>query len=378
MARVAVKPELIRWAQERSGLSVEDLRSAFGRLVDWENGSAQPTLKQLEKFAKKTYTPLGYFFLEKPPQENLNLKDFRTLKGGTPRRPSPALLDTIHTMRRRQDWMREHLEEMGDDQLRFINSATSGDSPIETAHRMREQLGWTTEKSRSVANWAKALTNLCSSIEDSRIMVMFNGVVGNNTSRKLNVSEFRGFVLCDDFAPLIFVNNKDAKSAQMFTLAHELAHLWLGESGVFDLPELEPKNDDVERWCNRVAAEFLVPAAELLDFWPRVENIAKPFERIAKEFKVSQIVAARRVLDLKLISKPEFSEFYRLCISHEEKTSESSGGDFYRTQDKRLGRLFPEMVIQAARAGELLYRDAFNLTGLSSQTLDKFANHLGV
>ena len=165
MTRVAVKPEFFLWAQERSGLSGDALRKTFDQLDHWQNGDRQPTLRQLEKFARTTYTPLGYFFLDKPPHEELGLTDFRTFGGKAPRRPSPALLDTIHAMTRRQDWLREHLESSGADRLQFIGSATTGDSPIAIARQMRQHLGWHPEKSRSAESWSKALSQLCQAIE---------------------------------------------------------------------------------------------------------------------------------------------------------------------------------------------------------------------
>jgi Zn-dependent peptidase ImmA (M78 family) len=120
--------------------------------------------------------------------------------------------------------------------------------------------------------------------EAAGVFVVTNGIVGNNTHRKLDVDEFRGFVLVDDLAPFIFINGADGKAAQMFTLAHELAHVWCGQSGVFDLRDLQPTGDDVEQVCNKIAAEFLAPAGELRNVWPRARQAAEPFQALALHF----------------------------------------------------------------------------------------------
>jgi Zn-dependent peptidase ImmA (M78 family) len=204
--------------------------------------------------------------------------------------------------------------------------------------------------------------------------------VGNNNRRKLEPEEFRGFILPDEYAPLIFVNGADGKAAQMFTLAHELGHLWLGRGGVFNLIALQPVEDEVEKFCNRIAAEFLIPAAELRASWTEAAQTEEPFQTLAQRFKVSPVVGARRALDLGLISPSDFSEFYRHYQEDERRQAASrpSGGDFYATQEARLGRRFGEAVIRAAREGRLLYREAYQLTGLFGQTFDRFAKGLGV
>ena len=143
-------------------------------------------------------------------------------------------------------------------------------------------------------------------VDNIRVIVVVNGVVGNNTHRRLNVDEFRGFVLIDEYAPLIFINGADGKAAQMFTLAHELAHIWFGVSAAFDLQTLQPANNEVEVACNLVAAEFLVPEKELKNMWPTACKNPQRFQALARYFKVSEIVVARRALDLKMITREDY------------------------------------------------------------------------
>ncbi|HUO06617.1 MAG TPA: ImmA/IrrE family metallo-endopeptidase [Candidatus Binataceae bacterium] len=341
-------------------------------------GKSQPTLSQLEKFARQTRTPLGYLFLTEPPEERLPIPHFRTLGNGHPHRPSPDLLETVYTMERRQEWMREYLIQEGQEPLHFVRSAKLNDKPQNVAKEMHDVLGLEHGWAARQATWTDALRELRSRLEGASILVVVNGIVGNNTHRKLDPAEFRGFVLVDDYAPLVFVNGTDAKAAQMFTLAHELAHLWLGSSAAFDLRELQPADDETERSCNRIAAEFLVPESELRTFWPSARQDPERFQMIARRFKVSELVAARRALDLELIRKTEFHDFYQSYLENERRqtSKQPSGGDFYANQNFRIGRLFAETVVRAAKEGKLLYRDAYQLTGLSGSTFDHYAEKL--
>lgn len=379
MQTLNVNHELIRWALERSGRSVEGLARQFPKLGKWESGESQPTLKQLEALSKKTLTPLGYFFLPEPPQEKLPIPDFRTVSDRPLGSTSPNLIDTLHTMQRRQTWMRDYLVDCGQDPLPFIASATLRESPPAVAQQIRRVLGTSDGWASNHGTWTDALRHLREAIENAGVLVAINGVVGNDTHRKLDTEEFRGFVLMDSYAPLVFVNGSDAKSAQMFTLAHELAHLWVGESALFNLPNMEPSEFAVEQFCNKVAAEFLVPAREFEDFWPHANQDAEPFQSIARHFKVSPIVAARRAQDLGLIQRAEFLTFFRAYQDDERRKAARviGGGDFYQNQNVRLGKRFARAVALAAKEGRLLYRDAYRLTDLHGSTFDKYAKALG-
>jgi Zn-dependent peptidase ImmA (M78 family) len=206
-----------------------------------------------------------------------------------------------------------------------------------------------------------------------------NGVVGNNPHRSLDPEEFRGFVLIDEHAPLIFVNNADFKASQMFTLAHELAHVWLGKSALFNLVQMLPDEQDVdEKFCNRVAAEFLVPRNLMLKLWKEAQGQSQPFHVVARACKVSGLVAARRALDLNLINRRQFFEFYgsetkQLAAREKQRKERKQGGDFYRTATVRIGNRFGQAVARAVVEGRLSYRDAYRLTGLKGETFDRFA-----
>ena len=237
--------------------------------------------------------------------------------------------------------------------------------------------GWAS----AVRSWTEAVGELRKRIEQLGIITVVNGVVGNNTSRKLDVSEFRGFALTDPYAPVIFVNGADAKSAQMFTLAHELAHVWLGGEGegLSGFEGLFPGDQRVEKFCDHAAAEFLVPASDLKKQWPSVKHEDDAFERLARHFKVSPIVAGRRAMDLKLVSRDAFFKFYREYTQREQSRPKGArGGDFYKTQNTRIGVSFALAVMRAALEGRVSFKDAYDLTGLKGGAFQEYGRRLGV
>jgi len=275
--------------------------------------------------------------------------------------------------------MREFLLEEGQEQLAFVGRDTPESPPEEVARSMLEVLGLNDEWAKQEGTWSEALRQLRHRIETAGVMVVINGVVGNNTHRPLDVNEFRGFVLVDSIAPLIFVNGRDARCAQMFTLAHELAHIWIGREGVSNLDRLEPVGEHVETFCNQVAAEFLIPTHRFQAEWQGASSFADRFDRLARTFKVSAIVVARRALDLKHIGRQEFFDFYEGQIrQNAEDRRKSPGGDFWRTQRVRIGELFGSAVAQAVWTGRLLYSEAYELTGLRGKTFDDYIAGLGL
>jgi Zn-dependent peptidase ImmA (M78 family) len=283
-------------------------------------------------------------------------------------------------MQARQEWMRDFVIEEGQLPLPFVNSVTFKMNPKDVAMEMRKTLDLSDGWANKVATWTEALKLLRDAIESLGVMIVVNGVVGNNTHRSLDVEEFRGFALVDEYAPMIFVNGKDSKSAQMFTFIHELAHLWLGLEGVSNFDKLQPIDIDVEIFCNHVAAEFLIPSDEF-NMVLRENKGRMDFELFAilgRRFKVSPLVAARRALDLKYIDKDRFFAFYNDYPKDTDKRKKKkSGGNFWNTQIVRIGVLFGSAVAQATLEGRLLYRDAYRLTGLKGKTFDNYLTQIG-
>lgn len=370
-AGVNVNPNIIVWAIQRAGYDLLDFAEQFPRAMDWLEGKKQPTVKQLEKFSHKVHVPFGYLFLQAPPEESLPIPFFRTsAKGGGIPKVSINVYDTIMLMQQRQSWLRDYLTEQAFQRLPFVGKYSRDQSVERIVADIRGVLGLDNEWASSFQRLESTLDHLTQKIEDAGIIVVFNGVVENNTSRPIEVEECRGFVLVDDIAPFMFVNNSDGKAAQLFTIVHELAHIWTGHSAGFDFRQLLPANDPVEILCDKVAAEFLVPKTSFDRIWKRESDIAY----VAKHFKVSQIVIARRALDLGKINKTTFFEFYNNYVSQVKykKESQSGGGDFYATTKKRLSVSFAARIDQAVKSNQLLYRDAYRLTSLKGDTYKKF------
>ncbi len=379
MERIKIQRKFLLWAIERCGKTEEAMQRKFPKIADWLSGEVYPTLKQLESFAAATYTPLGYFFLKEPPEDKLPIPDFRRIKG-QPERPSPNLLDTIQAMQSRREWMREFLLEEGQPPLSFIKSATLRTNPIKVAMEMRNVLSLSVGWAKRIRTWTEALSLLRKAIEDAGVMIVINGVVGNNPYRPLDVAEFRGFALVDEYAPLIFINGRDYISAKIFTIVHELSHLWLGCEGVSNFDELKPVETNVEEFCNKVAAELLVPTDEFKKALGenQSENDYDLFQILARRFKVSPLVTARRALDMKYISKNRFFEFYdNYAKDIKKRKPKGTVGNFWNTQIARIGKLFGSAVVQATLEGRLLYRDAYRLTGLKGKTFDNYVTLLG-
>jgi Zn-dependent peptidase ImmA (M78 family)/transcriptional regulator with XRE-family HTH domain len=379
---VTLAPRILRWARERARLDRAALAKKVGtrenKVEAWEQ-TGKLRFAQLEKVAQATRTPVGFLFLAEPPSDELPIPDFRTVADAPVERPSPDLLETVETMQRRQAWMRDFLIEEGEPELTFVGSASLDSNPDAVSASMRETLGFSRGWANEEATWTDALLKLRQAIDAIGVLVSISGVVGNNNYRKLDPNEFRGFALIDSYAPLIFVNGSDAKAAQMFTMAHELAHVWVAEGGVSNLQALEATGNRVERFCNSAAAEFLVPEAEIRTRWPVARRADEPFQDLALQFKVSPLVAARRVLDLGLITREEFFAFYNEYLEDARRQQErqGAGGSFWNNQNVRLGQRFGAAVVRAAKEGRLLYREAYRLTGLSGPTFDKFAERLG-
>lgn len=372
---------VLRWAAQRANLHDDDLTARFRKWPLWLSGEAQPTLRQLEKFARLTHTAIGYFFLPEPPILTLPVPDFRTLRDETLSEPSSNLLDTLYLCQQRQDWYRDYARLHGLPALDFIGSVTTEDAPETVAHQMRDVLALSIDERRRLPTWTDALRQMIAKAEDAGVMVMVSSVVGSNSHRKLDVDEFRGFVLADDRAPLIFLNGADSKSAQMFTLAHELAHLWLGASGVSDAHAGRVATQQTERWCNQVAAELLMPLPALQETYQPDNPIPEEIQRLARAFKVSTLVVLRRLFDAGFIDQPTLWQQYR---EEEErlrtlKQRGSDGGDFYRSLGARTSKRFARAMIANTLEGLNSFTEAFHMLGIrKTATFYEAARQLGV
>lgn len=379
MTRVTVNPELLVWARLRSGRSMEALERLFPKLELWENGELRPTLKQLEAFARATYVPIGYLFLDNPPEEQLPISDLRTMGSKERVRPSPDMLDTIYICQQRQEWYREFARSIKEPPKAFVGSAMLSDDIVDTAGSIRHELGFDLEIRRNVRSWSEALRYFIKQADIMGILVMVSGVVGSNNKRRLDPEEFRGFALSDDLAPLIFINGADTKAAQMFTLAHELAHIRLGRSVLSNSqPSLLPDHD-VERWCNQVAAELLVPREAMLLEYNSGDELHNQVNRLARVFKVSTLVILRRIYDVGGLDGDEFWIEYQNELKRLQRLPKGGGGDFYLTLGARAGKRFTRALVTSTLEGRSSFTEAFRLLGFKRMsTFRRLGHSLGV
>jgi Zn-dependent peptidase ImmA (M78 family)/transcriptional regulator with XRE-family HTH domain len=379
MTRVPITPSLLRWAIDRAGLARHDLARRFPRLDRWENGDERPTLKQVEEFAKATHAPIGYFFLAAPPVESVPIPDFRTIADERLRRPSPDLLDTVYLCQQRQHWYRDFCRSVGDAACPFVGSIRVSDDIVASATTIRSALNFDLDERRAMRTWTEALRRFIEQADAVGVMVMCSGVVQNNNRRRLDPEEFRGFALSDDLAPLVFINGADTKAAQMFTLAHELAHIWLGQSAVSDAQALRIPDHEVERWCNRVAAELLVPLDMVRAEHRRSGQLRDEVSRLAKRFKVSTLVVLRRIHDAGGLTREAFWQAYNEEVDRLRAIPRTSGGDFYLTIGARASKRFARALVVSTLEGQTSFTEAFRLLGLKKMaTFHDLGSSLGV
>ena len=389
MNRIAVSPKVLRWARERAGLDAAALGKKLGitanpadRVSQWER-DGQITFKRAEKLAEKTYVPFGYLFLPEPPVERLPVADFRTVGStGDDQPPSPELLDVLYDAMNKQSWYRDYLIEIGETHLEFVGTARIEDPTQELAKRIRKEFHIDTELRTEASSWETALTLIFEALEEQGVLILRSGVAGGNPHRPLVVGEFRGFALSDPYAPLIFINSKDSPAGQMFTVVHELVHLWLGLSGVSNPEPVQQPSKQVELFCNAVAAEILVPETELCQIYPASAEADNPVAYLRRYFKVSSLVILRRMFDLKIIDWETYLALYReeermFRLRREKQQEKGGGGNYYATQKARVGQRFARALIGSALEGRTPYREAYQLLGVKrTATFEALARKL--
>lgn len=347
------------------------VKEKFPKIDKWIEGEDYPTYNQLIELSKMFHIPFGYFFLEKLPERKYPVPHYRTLQNGD-FKPSSELLETILFAQKIQEWAKDILLQWGQEKLSFCGKYKDNyntEAVIEELKKIFEiENNWASQKS----SWTEALNYLIEKAEEKGIIVLRNGVVGNNTHRKLSVEEFRGFVLYDEVAPVVFINNNDAISAKIFTLIHEVVHILIGESASFDLRNLQSANNAIEQFCDKCTAEFLVPEEEIKDIYKKETDL----ERLARYFKVSQIVILRRLLDTSIITQQEFYARLKDLYEKEIKKPQSSGGDFFHTVPNRLSKRFLHILNVAVKNNTILFRDALRITNLKAKTYDQLFNQM--
>jgi Zn-dependent peptidase ImmA (M78 family)/transcriptional regulator with XRE-family HTH domain len=384
-----LNPEILRWARTTAGLSLEEaahaieLKEAFGssgpeRLATLEAGKEEPSRSLLLRMARAYRRSLLVFYLEKPPRTGDRGKDFRTLPGGTPPLYNPLLDALIRDIRGRQSIIRSLLEDSETERLPFIGSATM-DIPVPAlAERIIKQLRFDLNEFRRQTSFEAAFTYLRLRTEDSGIYVLLLGNLGSYHTN-IPVDTFRGFALADEIAPLAVINDNDAVSAWSFTALHEVAHLWLGDTGVSGWAT----GLAIEQYCSDVAAEILLPPRELDEF-ARIgkttfDQLVELVSRFADRRNISRAMVAYRVFRTGAISRKTWGDlndrFHKDWLAHRErealKQKDREGGpSYYVVKRHRIGRALLGLVNRSLGEGLLTYTKAGRLLGVRARNVE--------
>ncbi len=380
-----INPEVLVWARQRAGLSIDDLALKMSqkieKLQDWETGGKLPTLIQAQSLADHLHVPLAYFFLPNKPVQELPLPDFRRVGGHTVERYSTELYDLLIDVLYKQEWYRDYLINEGAEPLEFVGRFSAEGDVFKIADDMRSVLNLKSQDRSSVSDEAAYLRLLTEKAEAVGVVVLRNGIVGHNTKRPLDVNEFRGFAVVDDYAPLVFVNGKDSDSAKIFTLMHELAHIWIGQSGISNYQYSQNTFSGpmgTEALCSLIAAELLMPQNEFLELSSTYKYVDDLVTEAARSFHTSLSNVKLRRLQLKLVRGIEYSPaVHQVDVADSVKVRSTKpfvGGNFYRMLCIRNGGPLTMAVLNSAMNGDLLFRDAANLLSLkSTKTIVKFS-----
>jgi Zn-dependent peptidase ImmA (M78 family)/DNA-binding XRE family transcriptional regulator len=388
-----INNEVIRWARERKGLAVRSLADYLGvtpeQVSQWESGSGLPPFGRAQDLARTLEIPFGYLFLSTPPTEQPPIPDLRAIDQRR-RTLSPEFVDLLNDVMVKHDWFVEYARNNGADRLPFVGRFSAKSPHSEVLADMRAAIA-PNELRKEANSWSDYVRLLSLRSEELGALIMRAGVVRGNPRRKISVTEVRGFAISNSFAPLVFVNSRDAQAAQVFTIAHELVHIWIGQSGISN-PELNEERTSqapshvIETFCNQVAAELLVPANEFERLWTHTAGSnSTRVESLTRRFRVSTPVILRRAHELNRITQVEF---YRLWKEHQDKVAalekrddaeeESSGGNFYNTFFARNSRKLTQAVVDLERVGKIGRLQAARLLSVRTATIPKLAERLPI
>ena len=378
---VNIQPAIISWALSQT--SEEKLGT---KLVDnikhWLDGTKSPTFNQIEDFSKKSHIPLGYFFLQTPPIEQISLLEYRTLDSIQLTNPSRNLIDTIHDMEAVQEWMVNYRKEWNYDTISIVGSLKGITDISVIADTIRKDLGLNIEWYKDCGNPSEAFNKVRGLLEECGIVVMMNGIVGKNTHRALDVKEFRAFAMVNEWAPLIFINGADSAGGRLFSLFHELVHLWIGENDLYNDTKYSANGiKPIEVTCNAVAGALMVPKTVFLEKWNNNTNddIHEKIKELARMFRCSSSVIARRALDNKKIDQNVYNMVIADAIEAyiQTKQEKSSGGDYYRVARSKLDGVFVRALCESVNSGRTSFTEAYRLTNTTSKTFSEVASGLG-
>ena len=386
--KALITPSVIKWARETSRYSLDTVAKKIGvspdKLKEWEQGVSLPSLAQARKMSEIYRRPLATFYLPHPPKDFALLQDFRTVKSKDPEY-SPPLVFLMRQIQERQAWLSQYLQEQGHNKLQFIGSL-SVKSSVKTATKNIINTIWGNERQYSEV-WDNArnvevlLTQWINQCERKGIFISRTSNL--NSRNPIPVKEARGFVISDPYAPFIFINSKDAENAKLFTLLHELAHLWLNISGVPD-HFLSSKKSKVESFCNQTAAEILLPQEKIKTFSTVTSFNPKELKEFihtqCKILKVSSLALLIRLKSQSFIKSQIFEELKKEYIKEseqyrkrkEEQMKKNKGGPpATLLKIYANGESFTKIVFFSYKEGILTGRETSNLLDMKLGSLEK-------
>ena len=387
MTTAHINSDMLRWAMARADVSPSELADAMKRREEdvrsWIGGESKPTFRQAQDLARRLRVPFGFLFLDESPDDDLPIPDFRRVHGApTAPEPSVDLRDVIADVMRKQEWFADHQRDRLEEPLAFVGAFQLHDTPQAVATDIGLTLNFD-DRARRESSRDGFLREFSRSAQDAGIVVMRSGIVGTNTSRTLEINEFRGFAIADPYAPVVFVNGNDAPAAQIFTLAHELAHIWIGATGVsISGPSSESGDIEVEGFCNRVAGELLVPWERVEDAMRSAATVGLPalVNSLALTFHVSTVMVARQLWEHNAIDREAFFEFYADESSRwqvDRTSGGRSGGNFYLTAGVRNSRILSQAVMESMRSSRTTVREASRLLGVKPKNFGRYLSEIG-
>jgi len=387
-----INPRMLAWARETAGLSVEEAAeklgltnstriSAVDKLRTLEAGERAPRQSQLLKAVAAYRRPMIAFYLPEPPTRAERGEDFRTASGAGSVRENGTLDALLRDVRARQQMLREVLED--DEEARplaFVASGSIEHGAETVAAAIRSSLGITAEQQRLAKGAGGLFTLLRGAAERIGVYVLLLGDVGSYHS---DISEdvFRGVALADDVAPFVVINDNDAVAARGFTLVHELAHIWIGASGVSG-PLRGLSENAIERFCNDVAGEFLLPAdavsnrSELRG--ADMQVVLRATKRMADDWNVSQAAVTYRFARHDWIAPDAASQLFGLFAerwrrekqrARATRSPEDTGPSYYIVRRNRLGSALLSVVRRALQGETITHTRAARILGVSPSSV---------
>jgi Zn-dependent peptidase ImmA (M78 family) len=361
VAMPSITPRVLIWARETAGLSVEAAAKKLGispqRLTAFEAGEREPTRQQIQAMSKRYHRPLLVFYLPKPPNDVEPPRDFRSLSERPPPGSEALVAALVRDILARQYLVKAALEEVEEAKvLPFVGSLRVADGIERGVASLQTLLGKSRDNFRAEKSTDAAFSLLRSSAERAGIFVVLMGNLGTHHT-DIDVRTFRGFALADDVAPFLVINEKDSRAAWSFTLLHELVHILLGETGISGYDGKE----EVERFCDAVAASFLLARAELsqinLQGNPSTRTLIERISAFANMRNLSRKMVAYNLLRSNLISNVIYQELSRTLDTErtelKQEEEKEGGPNYYTVRRHRLGTGLISTVDRMIAAGAL-------------------------